>query len=57
MYALELFVDAVQQLLTDKNLRLKMGLAAKSYVRANHNLGLNYQELARVLGNIVKCRH
>ena len=54
MYALELFVDAVQQLLTDKNLRLKMGLAAKSYVREFHDLNKNYQELEQSLNGIVK---
>ena len=51
------FVDAVKSLLSDRELRRQMGQTAKSYVRANHNLGLNYQELARVLENIVKCRH
>jgi glycosyltransferase involved in cell wall biosynthesis len=56
MYALELFVDAVQQLLTDKNLRLKMGLAAKSYVREFHDLNKNYQELELSLNGIVKSR-
>jgi glycosyltransferase involved in cell wall biosynthesis len=50
------FVDAVKSLLSDRELRRQMGQTAKSYVRANHNLGLNYQELARVLGYIVKCR-
>jgi len=56
MYALELFVDAVQQLLTDKNLRLKMGLAAKSYVREFHDLNKNYQKLELSLNGIVKSR-
>ncbi len=56
MYVLELFVDAVQQLLTDKNLRLKMGLAAKSYVREFHDLNKNYQELEQSLSRIVKSR-
>ncbi len=56
MYALELFVDAIQQLLTDKNLRLKMGLAAKSYVREFHDLNKNYQELELSLNEIVKSR-
>jgi glycosyltransferase involved in cell wall biosynthesis len=50
------FVDAVKSLLSDRELRRQMGQTAKSYVRANHNLDLNYQELARVLENIVKCR-
>lgn len=50
------FVDAVKSLLSDRELRRQMGQTAKSYVRATHNLNLNYQELARVLENIVKCR-
>ncbi len=54
MYAREPFVDAVQQLLTDKNLRLKMGLAAKSYVREFHDLNKNYQELELSLNAIVR---
>ena len=53
IYALEPFVDAVKRLMADKNLRRRMGLAAKSYVRANHNLDLNYRELLRVLQKIL----
>jgi glycosyltransferase involved in cell wall biosynthesis len=50
------FVDAVKSLLSDRQLRQQMGRAAKSYVRANHNLDLNYRELSRVLQIIVKNR-
>ena len=51
-----LFVDAVNRLLSDRQLRQQMGLAAKAYVRANHNLDLNYRELARVLQMIANNR-
>jgi hypothetical protein len=33
-----------------------MGQTAKSYVRNSRNLDMNYQEMERVLENIVKCR-
>ncbi len=49
------FVDAVKRLLSDPELRRQMGQAATTYVRTNHNLELNYQELERVLQGIVKC--
>lgn len=51
------FVDAVKRLLSDRELRRQMGQAAKAYVRTNHNLDTNYQELARVLQSIVYDRH
>ena len=49
-----LFVDAVNRLLSDRQLRQQMGQAAKAYVRASHNLDLNYRELARVLIRVVQ---
>ena len=56
MYALESFTDAIKRLMTDKNLRQQMGLAAKSYVREFHDLNKNYQELEKALGSIVQHR-
>jgi len=53
MYALEPFVDAVNRLMVDKNLRQQMGLAAKSYVREFHDLNRNYQKLELSLNAIV----
>ena len=52
------FVDAANRLLSDRQLRRQMGQAAASYVRASHNLELNYQELERVLQKILRSdRH
>lgn len=56
MYALEPFVDAVRRLMVDKNLRQRMGLAAKSYVRQFHDLNKNYRELELSLNSIVQQR-
>jgi glycosyltransferase involved in cell wall biosynthesis len=56
MYAMEPFADAIRKLITDKNLRQQMGLAAKSYVREFHDLNKNYQELENALGSIVQHR-
>jgi len=56
MYDMEPFADAIEQLITDKNLRQRMGLAAKSYVREFHDLNKNYQELDNALGSIVQHR-
>jgi glycosyltransferase involved in cell wall biosynthesis len=47
------FVDAINRLLSDRKLRRQMGQAATSYVRTNHNLELNYQELERVIQKIL----
>lgn len=55
-YEMAPFMDAMQQLLTDKNLRLRMGFAAKSYVREFHDLNKNYQELELSLNRIVSRR-
>ena len=52
-YEMAPFVDAVNSLLSDRELRRQMGRAAKSYVRTNHDLDLNYQELERVLQKIL----
>ncbi len=56
VYALEPFVDAIQHLLSDKELRQKMGCAAKAYVRKAHDLNKNYQELELSLNSIAQQR-
>jgi len=48
------FVDAVNSLLSDRQLRQQMGRAAASYVRNCHDLKKNYQDIGRVLTRIVK---
>jgi glycosyltransferase involved in cell wall biosynthesis len=53
IYALEPFVDAVKRLMVDKNLRRRMGIAAKSYVREAHDLEKNYKKLDSVIQRTV----
>ena len=52
MYALESFVEAIKRLIVDNDLRQLMGHDAKSYVRENHDLNKNYQEIDLVLKKI-----
>jgi len=56
IYASKPFADAIKRLMTDKNLRKQMGLAAKSYVREFHDLSKNYQALKNSLESIVHHR-
>jgi phosphatidylinositol alpha-1,6-mannosyltransferase len=51
-FALEPFVQAIERLLSDENLRQKMGKAARSYVRENHDLERNYREMEKVLEKV-----
>ena len=53
MYAAKPFADAIEQLLKDSQLRRKMGLAARSYVRQNHDLNQNYRKMDALLQEIV----
>ena len=52
MYAGKDFADAIERFLNDSELRSKMGEAAKSYVRQNHDLNQNYQKMEAVLQKI-----
>ena len=49
----DLFIDALKKLLADKKLRQQMGNAARIYVRKNHDLQVNYQQMENVLEAIV----
>jgi glycosyltransferase involved in cell wall biosynthesis len=51
------FVDAVKRLLNDQGLRRQMGQSAGAYVRRCHDLKKNYQEIERVLAEIVPSRN
>jgi len=51
-FALEPFVQAIESLLADENLRHKMGEAARFYVRENHDLDRNYRKMEEVLENV-----
>ena len=48
------FVNAIKMLLSDRELRQQMGQAAKAYLRTNHDMELNYQELERVLQKMLR---
>jgi len=53
-FALDPFVRAVEGLLADENLRHKMGQAARSYVRENHDLNRNYRKMEKVLEKMAR---
>ncbi|UCF56282.1 MAG: glycosyltransferase family 4 protein, partial [Deltaproteobacteria bacterium] len=48
-FALDPFVQAIESLLADENLRHKMGQAARSYIREKHDLDRNYRKMEKVL--------
>jgi glycosyltransferase involved in cell wall biosynthesis len=52
LYAFDQFVQAIESLLADENLRRKMGHAARSYVRENHDLNRNYRKMEEVLEKV-----
>ncbi len=47
------FTDAIETLLDHTDLRMKMGHAAKAYIRAHHDLNKNYQKIERVFKRII----
>lgn len=54
MDAAETFADAIEHLISDPELRRKMGEAAKLHVRQNFDLSKNYQKMEAVLQEIVE---
>jgi phosphatidyl-myo-inositol dimannoside synthase len=48
------FEASIARLLKDSQLRRKMGRAAQSYIRQNHDLNRNYQKMGAKLQEIVK---
>jgi glycosyltransferase involved in cell wall biosynthesis len=50
------FEAAIARLLSDVSLRRSMGRAARDYVRREHDLTRNYQEMESVLQDIVACK-
>ena len=54
MYAAKPFADAIERLLTNKDLRQQMGRAAQSRIRQAHDLDKNYQKMERMLERIIK---
>jgi glycosyltransferase involved in cell wall biosynthesis len=55
MYDGERFVAAIERLLTDGELRRRMGENAKAYIWASHDLETNYGQMERVLLRIAKA--
>jgi glycosyltransferase involved in cell wall biosynthesis len=53
VYAGKAFEEAIASLLKDSQLRCKMGQAAQSYVRQQHDLNRNYQKMVATLQEIV----
>ena len=47
------FADAIEFLLTKKDIRKKMGQAAKIHVRNNHDIDRNYKKMKKMLEDIV----
>ena len=54
LYAMDPFVEAMERLITDKDLRLKMGEAAGIHVRSTHDLNRNYRKVEEVLRTMVQ---
>jgi glycosyltransferase involved in cell wall biosynthesis len=48
------FEEAIARLLNDAQLRRRMGRAAYSYVRQNHDLNQNYLQIDRILQAVVQ---
>ena len=48
------FVDAVKQLLNNKELRRQMGQSAATYVRTSHDSRKNFREIEHVLQKVVR---
>ena len=57
LYSLDAFIQAIERLLDNRDLRLEMGLAAKSYVRSNHDLNQNYRKVGEILKDIIHGRY
>ncbi len=51
------FEEAIARFLNDVQLRRRMGRAAQSYVRQNHNLNRNYRQIDRILQAIVQMEN
>ena len=50
------FTEAIDRLLTDAELRTKMGRQAIEYATTNHSANTNYREMARIMERIVLRR-
>jgi hypothetical protein len=55
MYAFDPFIQAIDGLLTNKDLRRKMSQAARLYVLTEHDLNKNYLKMEEILQQISKA--
>jgi len=56
MYDSDRFAGAIEKLLTNAALRRQMGESARTYVRKNHDLDINYGKVEEVLETIAQDR-
>ena len=54
-YAFDAFTQAINRLMTQKDLREKMGRSARSYVRSAHDLNRNYKVVENILESIIRA--
>ena len=54
LYDSDRFAKAIEFLLTKRDIRKKMGQAAKDHVRNDHDINRNYKEMKKVLEDIVR---
>jgi glycosyltransferase involved in cell wall biosynthesis len=52
LYEFEPFIQAIERLLDEHELRRKMGRAARVYIRDCHDLNKNYQQMESMLQKI-----
>jgi len=53
LYAQDAFINAMERLLDNRELRHKMGLKATSYIRRDHDLNKNYRKVDKILKEMV----
>ncbi|MBW2199471.1 MAG: glycosyltransferase family 4 protein [Deltaproteobacteria bacterium] len=54
-HAFDAFTQAINRLMTQKDLREKMGRSARSYVRSAHDLNRNYKVVENILESIIRA--
>jgi phosphatidylinositol alpha-1,6-mannosyltransferase len=53
-YDSDSFMQSIEKLLINRDLRWNMGQAACSYVRSHHDLNRNYQKMETIIENLLK---
>jgi glycosyltransferase involved in cell wall biosynthesis len=54
LYDSDRFAEAIEFLLTKRDIRQKMGQTAQVHVRESHDINRNYKEIKKVLEDIVR---